>query len=219
MKQVAPGVWHIPGFPANWINVYLVGDVLIDASRRGAGPSIARELGERKLAAVALTHVHPDHQGSAAFLCEAYGVPLWCHAGDRGRMEGTEVAAPGNFGQWLSDRLFTGPPHPVARTLEAGEEIEGFKVHHTPGHSPGHVTFFRESDGVAIAGDVVNAMNLMTGRPGLHEPPAFFSFDPAQNRESIRRLAEMDPQVLCLGHGAVWRDRPSFRRFVQQLPD
>jgi len=218
VKEIAPGVWHIPGFPANWINVYLIGDVLVDSSRRGAGPAIVRELGERRLSAVALTHVHPDHQGSAQFLCQKYRAPLWCHADDKGRMEGTEVAPPANMAARISDRLFSGPPHRVSRVLEPGDEIEGFRVFHTPGHTPGHVTFFREKDGVAVAGDVVNAMNLATSLTGLHEPPSGFSFDPARNRRSIRQLAEMDPQVLCLGHGPVWRDRPRFKEFVRRLP-
>lgn len=218
MKEIAAGIWHIPGFPANWINVYLIGDVLVDASRRGAGPAIAKEMGDRRLSAVALTHVHPDHQGAAAFLCDTYDVPLWCHADDRGRMEGTEASPSNSLIARVSDRLFSGPPHPVSRVLQPGEEIEGFKVFHTPGHTPGHVTFFRERDGIAVAGDVVNAMNLATSRPGLHEPPAGFSFDPALNRQSIRQLAEMEPQVLCLGHGPVWRDRPKFKEFVGRLP-
>ncbi|MGI8608587.1 MAG: MBL fold metallo-hydrolase [Candidatus Dormibacteria bacterium] len=88
----------------------------------------------------------------------------------------------------------------------------------TPGHTAGHVVFWRERDGVAIAGDVLNAMDLRTSLTGLHEPPGPFSRDPAQNRRSIRKLAEMDPQILCCGHGPVWRDRPKFKDFVRRLP-
>lgn len=219
MRQIAPDVWHIPGFPANWINVYLVGNVLVDASRRGAGPGIVKALGDRRPAAVALTHVHPDHQGAAKYLCDHFGAPLWCHETDRGAMEGTAPMAPGTVASKISERLFAGPRHHVTRLLQPGDEVAGFKVFHTPGHTPGHVTFFRELDGVAVAGDVLNAMDLRTAIPGLHQPPGYFSADPAQNRASIRLLADMDPQVLCLGHGPVWRDRPKFKEFVGRLPD
>ena len=218
MRQIAPDVWHLPGFPTTWINVYLIGDILIDASRRGAGPGIVKALEGRKPAAVALTHVHPDHQGAAHFLCEQFGAPLWCHVDDRDAMEGTAPMAPATFASKISERLMAGPHHPVARLLHPGDEVAGFKVFHTPGHTPGHVTFFRERDGVAIAGDVLNAMDLRTAIPGLHQPPAYFSADPAQNRASIRLLASMEPQVICLGHGPVCRDRPRFKEFVRKLP-
>ncbi|GAC1578142.1 MAG: hypothetical protein NVS3B24_10120 [Candidatus Dormibacteria bacterium] len=218
MKEVAAGVWHIPGFPANWINVYLVEDVLVDASRRGAGPGIVKELGERSLSMLALTHVHPDHQGAAKFLCERYDIPLACHAADRALMEGTAPRDELPLMARVSVAMFAGPPHHVARELNEGDSVGGFTVYHTPGHSPGHVLLFRERDGVAIVGDVVNCMNLATSRPGLHQPPDAFTPDPVENRRSIRRLAELDPQVICAGHGPVWRDRPAFKKFVADLP-
>ena len=219
MKQVAPDVWHIPGFPASWINVYLVGDVLIDASRRGAGGGIVKDLGDRTPSMVALTHVHPDHQGAAKFLCDRYDIPLACHADDRELMEGKVEMSSLPLLARVSTALFAGPPHPVSRVLKEGDDVAGFTVYHAPGHTPGHVLFFRERDGVAIVGDVVNCMNLATAIPGLHQPPDAFTPDPVQNRMSIRKLAELDPQVICAGHGPVWRDRPRFRDFVRKLPE
>lgn len=218
MRQIAPDVWHIPGFPANWINVYLVGDVLIDASRRGAGPGIVKELGDHRAASIALTHVHPDHQGAAKFLCDHYRIPLRCHAADRDLMEGKYERAALPLIARVSVALFAGPAHPVATELKEGDDVAGFTVYHTPGHSPGHVIFHRERDGVAIVGDVVNCMNLATAIPGLHQPPNGFTPDPVQNRRSIRKLAELDPQVICAGHGPVWRNRPKFKEFVRGLP-
>jgi hydroxyacylglutathione hydrolase len=217
MREIAPGVWHLPGRPANWINVYLIGDVLIDASRRGAGAGILKELGDRRLSMVALTHVHPDHQGAAHFICQRFDIPLACHVGDRDVMEGTVSRDNLPLMARVSERLFSGPPHQVGHELKEGDDVEGFTVFHTPGHSPGHVTFFRERDGVAIVGDVVNCMSLSTAIPGLHEPPRAFTPDPAQNRRSIRKLAELEPQVLCAGHGPVWRDTPRFKEFVRSL--
>lgn len=218
MREIAADVWQLPGTPANWINVYLVEDVLIDASRRGAGPGIVKELGDRQLAMVALTHVHPDHQGAAKFLCDRYDVPLACHEADRAAMEGTGPMAPGTLAAGISNRLFSGPSHPVRRLLKEGDEVAGFTVHHAPGHTPGHVVFFRERDGLAIVGDVLNGMNLFTARRGLNQPPKGFTADPVENRRSIRRVAELEPQVICFGHGPAWRDRPAFKKFVAAIP-
>lgn len=85
----------------------------------------------------------------------------------------------------------------------------------TPGHTPGHIILFRDDDRVAIVGDVLNGMNLATAWPGLHEPPRFFTADPAENRLSIRRLAELEPRVLCFGHGPPLFDMRDFDRFLK----
>src|SRR6185503_20815404 len=90
-------------------------------------------------------------------------------------------------------RLWAGPGHPVARRLREGDEVAGFQVLHVPGHSPGHVAYWRESDRVLVLGDVLNNMNVMTGIRGLHEPKLIFTPDPARNRDSARRLAELEP--------------------------
>lgn len=89
----------------------------------------------------------------------------------------------------------------------------------TPGHSRGHVAYWRESDRVLILGDVLNNMNVMTGIPGLHEPPAVFTPDPARNRSSARRLAALRPQLTCFGHGPPLRDPGRLADFVARLPD
>src|SRR5205823_12844163 len=77
----------------------------------------------------------------------------------------------------LQQRFWTGPPHPVARALVEGDEVAGFTVLEVPGHAPGHVAYWRESDRVLILGDVLNNMNVRTGVPGLHEPLAIFTPD------------------------------------------
>ena len=89
----------------------------------------------------------------------------------------------------------------------------GFRRVHAPGHSSGHIILFRENDRVAIVGDVLNGMNLATSWPGLHEPPGFFTADAAENRRSIRRLAELEPHLLCFGHGPSALRYESLRRF------
>jgi hydroxyacylglutathione hydrolase len=80
------------------------------------------------------------------------------------------------------------------------------------------VVFFRESDRVAICGDVIRNMSYATGLPGIKEPPGIFTYDPAENRRSIRRLADLEPATILPGHGPPVTDRTAFERFVASLP-
>ncbi|HEY2141757.1 MAG TPA: MBL fold metallo-hydrolase [Solirubrobacteraceae bacterium] len=221
MKQLADDVHMLRGFPPNAINVYLVGDVLIDAATRQAEKRIMRQIAGRTVSAHALTHVHPDHQGASHALCERLGIPLWCGQDDVPAMETAGGVAAPNAPKLITafqERFWIGPPHPVARALKEGDEVAGFTVLETPGHSRGHVSFWRERDRVLILGDVLNNMNLLTALPGLHEPPSFFTPDPVRNRESARRLAELRPSLACFGHGPPLRDPGKLADFVARLP-
>ncbi|HMH47068.1 MAG TPA: MBL fold metallo-hydrolase, partial [Solirubrobacteraceae bacterium] len=123
---------------------------------------------------------------------------------------------------WLNRfqaRFWTGPPHPVARALQEGDEVAGFTVLEVPGHSRGHVAYWRAADRVLILGDVLNGMNLMTGRRGLQEPPTIFTPDPPRNRQSARRLAALEPELVCFGHGPPLRDRRALSDFAAGLAD
>lgn len=221
MKYLAPGVWRLKELPAPTINVYLAEDVLIDAGRTWDRRRIFAELEGREISMLALTHVHPDHQGAAKAVCEARGVALACHADDVDAMEGrrpVQEAAQSHPANRIAAALWQGPPHEVGRVLQEGDEVAGFRVVHTPGHSRGHVVFFRESDRVAICGDVIRNMSYATALPGIKEPPDFFTYDPEENRRSIRKLAELNPSLILPGHGPAVTDMSAFERFVAALP-
>jgi glyoxylase-like metal-dependent hydrolase (beta-lactamase superfamily II) len=221
MRELAQGVHQLRGRPPNAINVYLAGDVLIDAGTRQAEKRILRQLAGRDLAAHALTHAHPDHQGSSHAICERYGIPLWCGQGDVPAMEspgGVAGSSPTTWATFVQRRFWVGPPHPVSRALVEGDEVGGFTVLETPGHSPGHVAYWRESDRVLIMGDVLFNLNPLTGIPGLHEPPAAFTPDPSRNRDSARRLGPLRPRLACFGHGPPLRDPGELARFTAGLP-
>ncbi len=115
-------------------------------------------------------------------------------------------------------RMFMGPGHPVDRMLHAGDEVAGFEVLDVPGHSAGHVAFWRESDRVLILGDVLTNMDQLTGLPGLHEPKPYLTPDPPRNRDSARKLAALEPKLVLFGHGAPLRDTKKFVDFVDALP-
>ena len=114
-------------------------------------------------------------------------------------------------------RLWHGPPYKVDRPFTEGEEIAGFRVVHAPGHARGEVIFFRDSDRVAICGDVIRNMSFASGLPGIKEPPKIFTYDMAENRRSIRKLAELDPSRILPGHGPEVSDMAKFGRFVDGL--
>jgi glyoxylase-like metal-dependent hydrolase (beta-lactamase superfamily II) len=221
LKRLAPDIWRLKELPAPTINVYLAGDVLIDAGRRWDRRRIFAELEGREISLLALTHAHPDHQGVAKDVCEARGVPLACHVDDVAAMEGRrsmQEAAADNPVNKVIRRIWQGPPYGVERPFAEGDEIAGFRVVHAPGHSRGEVIFFRESDRVAICGDVIRNMSYATGLPGIKEPPTLFTYDPAENRRSIRRLAELSPSLILPGHGPAVTDMAAFERFVASLP-
>jgi len=219
LKQLAPDLWQLRGLPPNGINVYLAEDALIDTATRRAGRRILRQIVDRPLVLVALTHAHPDHQGAVQQVCEARAVPLACHADDVDAMEGRRPLQASNSAvNRLIKRFWEGPPRKVDRVLQEGDEVAGYRVIHAPGHARGEVIFFRESDRVAIAGDVINTINLWTGLPRIQEPPEVFTADPAENRRSIRKLLDLRPSLVCVGHGAPLRDIAKLERLVERLP-
>jgi glyoxylase-like metal-dependent hydrolase (beta-lactamase superfamily II) len=222
MKQLTDGVWQLSGFPPNAINVYLLEDVLIDASTRYATRRITRQLKDHKLSAHALTHAHPDHQGASHAICERYGVPYWVGEADVAAAENPKLIGerqPDHFMAQLFAKTMTGPAHTVDRVLREGDEVAGFKVLDVPGHSAGHVAFWRESDGVLVLGDVLNSADVYTGIPGLHEPRRYFTPDPAENRRSARKLAALEPKLTLFGHGPPVRDTKKLVDFVNALPN
>lgn len=222
MKELAEGVWQLGGaLPLpNAINTYLVGDVLIDAGARFDGRKIVGQLRGRELAAHALTHAHFDHQGASKRVCETFGVPFWVPERDVAAAEDPAVIRerqPDRLINKINYRLMGGPGHPVDRTLCAGDVVAGFEVLDTPGHSLGHVSYWRDSDRVLILGDVLTNMDTTTGLPGLHEPKAYYTPDPATNRRSAKRLGPLEPTLVLFGHGAPLRDTGKFVDFCAAL--
>ncbi len=200
MRTLAAGVHQLTGFPPNAINVYLVGDVLVDAGTPLARRRILAQLAGRDVRTHLVTHAHPDHFGSSHAVCEALGLALWAGERDAEAIEtGRPVASDTRIGRLLAKGRMP-PAHPVARRLREGDKVAGFQVLDVPGHSPGHIALWREEDRTLIAGDVF--FNL----PRLATPPRFLTWDPERNRASMRRLAELRPALALFGHGPPLRD-------------
>lgn len=222
MKQIADDIIILEGLPPYAINVYLLGEVLVDAATRFAARRILRRIRGRKVTLHALTHAHPDHQGGSHAICEALEIPLWCGEADADAMEQPGEIMRRMPRHWLSSTvgpIWTGPPHPVARRLREGDQVGTFRVIETPGHTAGHISFWREDDGVLVLGDVVSNIDFWKGRTMLGEPQRIFSVDPALNRRSARRLAELEPQLVLFGHGPPMHDTQRFVEYVRRLTD
>jgi hydroxyacylglutathione hydrolase len=212
VRQLADGVWQLSGFPPNLINVYVLGDVLVDAGTALDRGRILQQVRRRSLTAHAVTHAHPDHFGASHAVCTALNLPLWCGAQDVEAIEAGKMVGPGG-------RMLPGPAaHPVDMPLREGDPVADFIVLDTPGHSPGHVSFWRESDRVLVCGDVLWAYNPIPFMDDLREPLPILSPDPARNRESARRLAALEPSLICFGHGSPLRDPERFSAAVAALP-
>jgi glyoxylase-like metal-dependent hydrolase (beta-lactamase superfamily II) len=216
LGRVAEGVWLLRGDLKHGMNVYFLEDeggvVQYDAGTRPMSLAVrtaaARLGGVRR---IVLGHADSDHRGSAPFV----GAPVYCHPAE---VEAAEAAGPYrsywdmsklSFApvRWLYPLLhhrWDGGPVPVAGTLEEGEEIAGFRVVHFPGHAPGLIGLWRESDRLAIVSDTIYLADserlkpLPEGEASVPHPA--WDWDIAQARESVRKLAALNPATVCVGH-------------------
>jgi hydroxyacylglutathione hydrolase len=209
MQPLAEDVWHVPLSPRDTVNAYILGDVLVDAGYQlQAGRAIAAAR-TRGVTAHALTHAHLDHAGGSARACRELGLDgVAVGATDAADVRSGHPEPPPHtplkpVGRWYGSFA----PAPVVRELAEGDVVgPGFVVLDVPGHSRGHIAFWREADRVLITGDVLFNLNLLTTAPGLREPPRPFTTDPALNRASIRRIAALEPRIAAFGHGPVLRE-------------
>jgi hydroxyacylglutathione hydrolase len=222
VEPVADGVWLVRGRGAvlarRVFNVYLIeepgngGVTVFDTGTRdmlGAIKAAAEELGGIKR--VVLGHAHEDHRGCAARL----GAPVFCHPDEKQYAEhplkpntpyyDTSKIEKAPFRLTLPRlmRAWDGGPVEVAGTLDEGDEVAGFEVLHVPGHAPGQIALLRDSDGLALTTDVFFTLDLLSYTAASSPPrlphPAFTP-DMEKARESIRRLAEIEPTSCWPGH-------------------
>jgi glyoxylase-like metal-dependent hydrolase (beta-lactamase superfamily II) len=203
-------------------NVYLVdagaaGRWLVDTGHRLERRALLRELGRAgcapaALAGVLLTHRHSDHAGNAAFLRHRFGVKLFAHRADAEVLEGTlarprlvrggEAFIEATLGR--IENRYPSAPTKVDRHLDGGEDVAGFEVHWTPGHTGGSMLLRRPDSRSLFSGDMVlNAAPPLVLRAGLHGPYADFSEDMPQAHEALRAFQRrgLAYDHLLAGHG------------------
>jgi glyoxylase-like metal-dependent hydrolase (beta-lactamase superfamily II) len=216
MEKVADGVWLLRGDFRAAMNIYFIEDgdgvVQFDAGTKGMRKK-ARAAGEQLggVKRVVLGHAHADHRGSAPYM----GAPVFCHPDEVAEAESDAAIAPYmDLSQlpvapvrWIYPTLlrrWDGGAVKVAGTVAEGEEVAGFEVLHFPGHAPGLIGLWRESDRVALVSDVVYLVDsarlktLPEGEASVPHPA--WAWDHAKAKESVRRLAALDPRVVAAGH-------------------
>ena len=170
-----------------------------------------------KPSAIVLTHGHFDHAGSVKDLSDEWNVPVYAHRLEMPYLTGKSDYPPQDpsIGGAISQmsRAFPRGGINLGRRVqtigESGEigELPGWKFIHTPGHTAGHVSLFRESDKTLLAGDALTTMNLESWTSQITEekefcrPPAPFTTDWEAARKSVETLAALEPEVVAAGHG------------------
>ncbi|WP_223599096.1 MBL fold metallo-hydrolase [Chryseobacterium sp. GVT01B] len=219
LRQIAPEVFQISLMPRNSINCYIIEGILIDSGIRGSYTTIKKALRKIPVYQHVLTHAHADHQGCSDQICAEFAISLLCHPDEVFRTETGMVTndypAPQHWVAKLQQKYWAGQGHKVAQTIVENDMIGNFRVIETPGHSAGHISLFRERDGVLIIGDAATNMNLLTTATGLRLPPNIFTSDQERNIKSLQKLAELNPAIICFGHGPVLQNKDrKFEQFV-----
>ena len=228
MREIAPGVAVIPTLIAN---AYLVGDaqswVLVDACAPGNERRIRRAAraplwAEQQAQAILLTHGHFDHAGSSAGLADGWRVPVYAHTLELPYLTGQSqyppfnLSSPGFFTRiarfFPTSTVNLGLRVAVLEPSGAIPDLTDWDVIETPGHTPGHVSFFRRTDRVLLAGDAVTTMNLdsflrtVFQRKEVCRPPTPATSNWKDARRSVELLAHLRPAVIAAGHGRPMRD-------------
>jgi glyoxylase-like metal-dependent hydrolase (beta-lactamase superfamily II) len=212
--------------------------VLIDAGIPGSTNAIRSTVAERygegaRPVAIVMTHGHFDHVGALKHLAEDWEVPIYAHPLELPYLDGRSSYPPpdpsvGGGMMAAMAGLYPRGPVDVSRWLRtlpddgAVPGMPGWRWIHTPGHSPGHVSLWRESDRTVIAGDAFvttrqeSAYAVATQRPELHGPPTYFTTDWDQARQSVERLAALEPELAVTGHGLAMRG-PEMRSALHTL--
>jgi hydroxyacylglutathione hydrolase len=211
-EPVAEGIWRFRGgLPRRWLNVYFLEDddgvTIFDCGTQALAGQIKEAAeylgGARRLV---LGHAHADHRGSAAKL----GLPVLCHELEREDAQG-DGGRHYFSGEGFSRRQIAlldyllkrwdGGPVAVSETLREGDLVAGCRVVHLPGHAPGQIGLYRESDGVALTSDCFYTMDTQTFRYGTARvPSAGVNQDTEEARESIRKLAGLELSAAWPGH-------------------
>lgn len=209
------------------VNLQMVGSpgtgdwVLVDTGIGNFEGSIA-ETAEKRFGrppvGIVLTHGHFDHVGNVKELSDRWGVPVYAHELELPYLTGREDYPPGDpsVGGGMMARL--APVYPN-RAIDLGSRIHPLPMDGTvpglpewcwiptPGHSPGHISLFRERDRTLIAGDAIitvqqeSALAVISQEKELHGPPMYFTPDWDAARESVRRLEALNPALAVTGHG------------------
>jgi len=224
-----------------FVNLYLLGTpeawVLVDAGLAGSTPAIRQaaydRFGSTPPRAILMTHGHFDHVGAFPDLFDIWDVPVLAHRDELPHLTGQRDYPPPDPSVGKGAMALMSFAYPD-KAIDLGPRVQplpedgsvphlpGWRWIHTPGHTAGHVSFFRESDRCLIAGDAFvttkqeSLYAVATQREEVHGPPAYFTPDWAAARRSVEALARLRPEIAATGHGVPMRGE-ALRRELDDL--
>jgi len=214
--EIIAGAYLLSGFLGAGVwgaNVYLLVDdglTLVDTGFFGRADRILEQIEElgyspSDINRIIITHHHADHVGSLAALKKVTQAEIIAHPADAPYIDGSLPQPGPSRPQWLSNFLprfgwlWTTEPVAVDTLVNDGDELPilgGIKILHTPGHTPGSICLYLQSKRLLIAGD------LLAHRFGLKLPSRAFTVDIDQEMQSIKRIAALEVDIICFGHGS-----------------
>lgn len=225
LDNIAPG---IRGLHILFVNVFSIkaengGWTLIDTGLHYSAGKIKHWVEHQfgkgsKPDAIVLTHGHFDHVGAAEELVKEWNVPVYAHPEELQFLNGQTKYPPPDPGVGGGLMAVMSPLYPRTSANLTGHvqalpadhsvpTLPGWRWLHTPGHAPGHISLFRESDSTLIVGDAFcttkaeSFLATASQRPELHGPPAYYTPDWTGARDSVRLLADLQPITVAPGHG------------------
>jgi len=237
VKKIARDVLRIP---VKIGNCYLVGNrnewVLLDAGTEGNHDKIHKIAEEQfgagaRPEAIVLTHGHFDHAGSAGALAKHWRVPIYAHRLELPYLTGRAKYPPpdptvggfmANMIRFVPNKAYDYSAFMRELQLNEAPGMTEWEIYETPGHTPGHVSFFRRTDRVLLAGDAfctvdqASAYSMIRMKPEVSLPPTYYTIDWEAAYDSVARLAELEPDVIGAGHGEPMFGTPA-RQGLRQL--
>lgn len=231
VTEVGPGVWHARATHVGWMLVADGDEVaLVDTGYPGNRDAVLASLAQigrapSDVAAVVLTHAHPDHLGSAEHLRTTVGAPVWVHEQEARHARGEIIEQVSTLTlvrmlwrrdvrSWVSDIRALDATSPervgVVETFDDQPlDVPGQpRPIHMPGHTRGHSALHLPDRGVLHVGDGMMTAHRLSRRTGPQPALAFFDADHGQALASLRHVASLKADVVVVGHGPPFHGTP-----------